>query len=288
MDAGIDTKRGVRELQSALDKLAESLPANEAAVFGAITDVLTLVVEAIRVRWTAFGDLEMSDPVESPGRLKAIYVAADSEYFRQQTDRLGEELAKLWGDAGSLHGGDIATKEDILDRILAVANPPTRAALVELRRASAEWAKARERGRRHREQAIAEIGPVLTPSQVVTKLGVTSVTVKNWRQKGRLLGIKFDNHQFLYPAYQFASSPAEGAEGILLFFPKVLEALPFGSSWAKAQFFVAPSPALMGRAPIDVVRQLSDPDTRDLRPEERDALRERLLLVASHAGEMGT
>ena len=124
----------------------------------------------------------------------------------------------------------------------------------ELREADTRWDAARERGHRHREEALAALGPMLTPGEVAARLGVSTVTVNNWRRGRKLLGLRFDDHQFLYPLFQFAESPAEGERGVLRGFDELLGLLGALPPWQQASFFLAPSPSLGGRSPLDVLR----------------------------------
>ena len=99
--------------------------------------------------------------------------------------------------------------------------------------------------------------------------------MNNWRRSKRLLAFRFDEHQHLYPAFQFVDHPSEGERGVLRHFDEVLALLPFRSDWARVQFFLTRSPVLSGKTPLDVLR----------RGDERCI--ERLKQVAEHAGEMG-
>jgi hypothetical protein len=138
------------------------------------------------------------------------------------------------------------------------------------------WAVAFERGKRYRDAALREVGPVLTPAEVAARLGVSAVTVNNWRRRKRLLAFRFDAHQYLYPAFQFVDHPEHGERGVMRHLDDVLARLPFRSEWQRVQFFLAPLPALAGNTPLDVLRS----------GDERRI--ERLREIAEHAGEMGT
>jgi hypothetical protein len=62
---------------------------------------------------------------------------------------------------------------------------------------------------------------------------------------------------------------------VLRHLDEVLARLPFRSDWQRVQFFLAPSPALAGKTPLDVLRS----------GDERRI--ERLEKVAEYADEMG-
>jgi transcriptional regulator with XRE-family HTH domain len=146
----------------------------------------------------------------------------------------------------------------------------------QLRVADERWQEARARGRRYRAEAQAQVGPLLTPSQTAERLGVSAVTVSKWRRQGKLLGLRFDDHQYLYPLFQFADSPLDGERGTLWHLETVLAALGDRTGWEKALFLLAPLPALHGLRPIEVLR--SRPTAETLA---------RLVDLARHAGEMG-
>lgn len=146
----------------------------------------------------------------------------------------------------------------------------------ELRTADTRWGAALERGQRYRQDALAQVGPVLTPGQVAERLGVSTVTVNNWRRQGKLLALRFDDHQYLYPLFQFAESPSQGERGVLRHLDEVLAMLGDASAWEKARFFLATAPPLGGRTPLDVLRMGSKDDV------------ERLRALARHSGELGS
>lgn len=155
--------------------------------------------------------------------------------------------------------------------------PPALAPDVEqLRIADERWREARARGRRYRADAQAQVGPLLTPAETAERLGVSAVTVSKWRRQGKLLGMRFDDHQYLYPLWQFAESPLEGERGVLRHLDTVLAALGDRTEWEKALFLLAPLPALHGQQPVDVLRS---------RPTGEAIAR--LADLAYHAGEMG-
>lgn len=146
----------------------------------------------------------------------------------------------------------------------------------EMREANAAWEAALERGRRHQHEAFESIGPFLTPRQASDRLGVSRVTVNNWRRRGKLLALRFDDHQYVYPAFQFSESPAQGENGLLRHLDEILPMLPTDSPWVKAKFFLTGAPALDGRTPLELLRMGRAADV------------ERVRRYAPHMGEMGT
>jgi hypothetical protein len=146
----------------------------------------------------------------------------------------------------------------------------------QLRIADERWREARARGRRYRADAQAQVGPLLTPAQTAERLGVSAVTVSKWRRQGKLLGLRFDDHQYLYPLWQIAESPLEGERGVLRHLDTMLAALGDRTGWEKALFLLAPLPARHGQQPVDVLRSRPTGETVT-----------RLAALAYHAGEMG-
>jgi hypothetical protein len=178
--------------------------------------------------------------------------------------RLVQEALKA-ADASEHSGGQAASP----------ARRGRQVAPAELEAADAAWSAAEERGRRYRDDALAELGPVLGPGEVARRLGVSTVTVSNWRRQNRLLGLRFDGHQYLYPLFQFVDTPARGERGVLSQIEQVLGALAGPSAWAKAQFLLSPAPFLGGQVPLDVLRG------------GRTSEVEQVLKLAEAAGEMG-
>ena len=146
----------------------------------------------------------------------------------------------------------------------------------EARQADAYWDTASERGRSHRTEALKRVGPVLTPREVAERLGTTTVTVNNWRRRSKLLALRFDDHQYLYPVFQFSSSPEQGEQGVLRHFAEILAMLPSASSWTKAGFFLTKAPFLGGLTPLDMLRSGTLEDV------------ERVRSLAARMGEMGS
>jgi hypothetical protein len=66
--------------------------------------------------------------------------------------------------------------------------------------------------------------------------------------------MRFDGHEFLYPEWQLARSPAEGDRGVLEHLDEVLAELSDAPQWERAKFFVTSYPVLGGRTPLDVLR----------------------------------
>jgi hypothetical protein len=142
--------------------------------------------------------------------------------------------------------------------------------------AADRWRAAQGRGRRYRTEARAQVGPLLTPAQTADRLGVSAVTVSKWRRQGKLLGLRFDDHQYLFPLWQFADSPLDGERGVLRHLDAVLAALDDRTDWEKALFLLAPLPPLRGQRPCEVLR--SHPSAEAVA---------QLIDLACHTGEMG-
>jgi hypothetical protein len=120
--------------------------------------------------------------------------------------------------------------------------------------AAAVFADARRRGRKVAASVYEFVGPVLSPAEVASRLGVTRATVHNWRRAGRLLALHPNQHTFLYPAFQFVE-PTDSDNGLLVGLAEVLETLGETSPLGKALWFQARQPSLEGRTPVEVLRR---------------------------------
>jgi hypothetical protein len=184
-----------------------------------------------------------------------------------------EAIAARANRAGS---AEIALTPDDLDTTFPPNEAPGRAvAPAELAEAEAEWAAAATRGYRHRARVEATLGPLLMPSDVAARLGVSTVTVNNWRRRGRLLAIRLDAHQYRYPAFQFADTPAEGEAGLVAGLDELLAQLAAPDAWTALLRLATPDPFLGGHRPIDLLRS-GDPSARG-----------RLRRWAAGVGELG-
>jgi hypothetical protein len=165
-----------------------------------------------------------------------------------------------------------------LERYFPVAESPVgRLISAEERKVAHErWTTAVARGQSYRARALEQIGPLLTPRMVSERLGISVTTVNNWRHHDKVLGVRFDDHQYLYPAWQFVGSPAEGHSGILHHLDEVLLCLGEIHPWEKARFFLAPQPLVGGRTPLEVIHHGTLVEI------------ERLKELASRRGEIGT
>ena len=152
-------------------------------------------------------------------------------------------------------GADEPSSSVGVDTMFEATDAPGRAVTAaELSRAEADWAEALDRGYRHRALVEATAGPLLTPGEAASRLGVSTVTVNNWRLRGRLLGLRLDRHQYRYPAFQFADSPAAGEAGVVRGVEELLALLGERDAWSTVQLLLTPDPFLDGRRPIDVLR----------------------------------
>lgn len=161
------------------------------------------------------------------------------------------------------------------DYFPASAAPSPRATPRQLREANAQWDAATARGRAQADAALNALGALLPPGEVAARLGVSTSTVNNWRTRGKLLAVRRDDHQYLYPAFQFAPSPLAGEQGLIPHFAAVLGLLGGQSAWAQAQFFLTPAQALHGATPLAIL-QSGDRDQVD-----------RVYRLAEQSGELG-
>jgi hypothetical protein len=142
--------------------------------------------------------------------------------------------------------------------------------------AQERWTTAVARGQSYRAPALEQIGPLLTPHQASERLGISVTTVNNWRHRRKLLGVRFDDHQYLYPTWQFVDSPTEGHSGVLHRLHEVLVSLGGIHPWEKARFFLGPQPLFGGRTPLEIIRNGTLGEI------------ERLKDLAARRGEIGT
>lgn len=171
---------------------------------------------------------------------------------------LGQTRAAL--EAIAAHAGVAVAEEgtaapmDLATAFDAAEAPGRSVTDAELAQAEADWTAALARGYRHRDLIAATAGPLLAPRAVAARLGVSTVTVNTWRAQGRLLALRLDHHQYRYPLFQFADSPAEGEGGVVTGFADLLVLLGDRDAWSKVQLLVTPDPFLAGRRPIDILR----------------------------------
>ncbi len=119
--------------------------------------------------------------------------------------------------------------------------------------AAAAFAEARRLGRKRAGGVYEAVGPLLSPGDVASRLGVTRATVHNWRQAGRLLALHPNQHTYVYPAFQF-TEPNQSEDGLLVGLADVLAALAEISPLGKALWLQAKQPSLGGRTPLEVLR----------------------------------
>ena len=119
--------------------------------------------------------------------------------------------------------------------------------------AAAAFGEARRVGRKRARSVYEAVGPLLSPGDVASRLGVTRATVHNWRQAGRLLALHPNQHTYVYPAFQF-TEPTESEDGLLVGLADVLAALAEISPLGKALWLQAKQPSLGGRTPVEVLR----------------------------------
>ena len=132
----------------------------------------------------------------------------------------------------------------------------------EIDAAKTYWDQAVVEPTRFREEALAQVGPLLPPREVAERLGVSRATVANWRSQSKLLGVRFDDHEYRFPGWQFVLTPSEGERGVVQHLDDVLVALGDAHPWDKAKFFLTRVQSLGDRRPIDVLRSGSPDEVR--------------------------
>ena len=119
--------------------------------------------------------------------------------------------------------------------------------------AAAAFAEARREGRKRARSVYEAVGPLLSPGDVASRLGITRATVHNWRQAVRLLALHPNQHTYVYPAFQF-TEPTESEDGLLVGLGDVLTALAEISPLGKTLWLQAKQPSLGGRTPVEALR----------------------------------
>jgi hypothetical protein len=283
-----DAKHAIHDLSTLLNEAVEQVPAGQVGFFNEFVRRLASTIAALESYWRVSPgemDLDTRSSLLVLSRLMGSLLNPPGEFH--STDPLQPSIrSPITSAVRARDTIPIAHQVPTVRQILPSTDRRAPSA-DEIAEANRRWDAALARGHRHRDAAIAQVGPVLTPAEAGRRLGVSPVTVKNWRQRGKLLGIKFDDHQYVYPLFQFAASPDEGESGIVRHFGDILRALPYRSSWAKAQFFVVPLPSLGGQTPIEVLRAVGSAEARHGGPETSAERIDRLRQVAEHAGEMG-
>src|SRR4030081_3126560 len=119
--------------------------------------------------------------------------------------------------------------------------------------AAAAFAEARRLGRKRARSVYEAVGPLFSPADVASRLGVTRATVHNWRQAGRVLALHPNQHTYVYPSFQFTES-TDSDDGLLVGLAAVLAALAEISPLGKALWLQAKQPSLGRRTPVEVLR----------------------------------
>jgi hypothetical protein len=118
--------------------------------------------------------------------------------------------------------------------------------------AAAAFAEARRMGRKRARSVYEAVGPLLSPGDVASRLGVTRATVHNWRQALRLLALHPNQHTYMYPAFQFTES-TDSDDGLLVGLAEVLAALAGISPLGKSLWLQAKQPSLGGRTAVEML-----------------------------------
>lgn len=229
-----------------------------------------MIRSTTRGRQAAAGSEQLRNIATLVGRavpeLPPHAVAALNSEIEEVVDRLRSRIDELRAEQEP-------SEDDLFPATQSVLDPLSPE---EEERSKALWRHTLKSQPSYRANALAQLGAVLAPRDVAARLGVSAATVNNMRNRGDLLGVGFDSHQFVYPVWQFSETPSEGERGILRHFGEVLRAIGAAHAWEKAQFFLTPAPAAGGRRPIDVLRNGRQEDT------------EIVLRCARRRGEMGS
>lgn len=102
---------------------------------------------------------------------------------------------------------------------------------------------------------LPEDWSLLSASEVAHRLGISRVTVNNWRRQNRLLALQWDSHQYRYPSFQFAENPSEGEDGVVTGLAQVLRGLASTTNWGKVRFLLDSTRFSDRRTPLEILRQ---------------------------------
>lgn len=107
-------------------------------------------------------------------------------------------------------------------------------------------AEALARGQARRAALLADPRLMLSSEVLAGRLGVTRVTVNNWRDEGRLLAVVNATSDYRYPAWQ-AEDAIRGQ------IPALLAALQGVDPWDAYRFFTTVD-GYLGRTPLEALR----------------------------------
>lgn len=107
-------------------------------------------------------------------------------------------------------------------------------------------AAALARGQSYRAGLLADPRLMLSSEALAGRLGVTRMTVNNWRDEGKLLALRNGANDYRYPAWQ-----AEDA--IRAVMPALLRALSGVDPWDAYRFFTTVD-GYLGRTPLEALR----------------------------------
>jgi hypothetical protein len=143
----------------------------------------------------------------------------------------------------------------------------------EVEQANRDWQEALKNGREHLQEALEQVGPLLTSDEVAKRLGMSQDEVAKLREENKLLGLRFfDMQEHLYPVWQFSDKPNQK---MVSHFEEVMGILANTDPWEKAHFFLTETPYLKGENPLDVLHKDKSEELGNVRT------------LAENIGEMG-
>ncbi len=107
-------------------------------------------------------------------------------------------------------------------------------------------AEALARGQAYRAGLLADPRLMLSSEVLAGRLGVTRMTVNNWRDEGKLLALRNAANDYRYPAWQVE-------EAIRAAMPALLRALQGADPWDAYRFFTTVD-GYLGRTPLEALR----------------------------------
>jgi hypothetical protein len=128
----------------------------------------------------------------------------------------------------------------------AVARPGTGPGVAGTDEREALLAEALARGQAYRAGLLADPRLMLSSEVLAGRLGVTRMTVNNWRDDGRLLALRNAANDYRYPAWQVEEAIREAM-------PALLRALRGADPWGAYRFFTTVD-GYLGRTPLEALR----------------------------------
>lgn len=157
-------------------------------------------------------------------------------------------LERLADTAAALEKGSASLPEAMVLEIGRAVRPKVTRAIVASTgyRREALIAESLARGQTHRAQLLADPRLMLSSDALAGRLGVTRMTINNWREERKLLALRNAANDYRYPAWQ-------AEDTIRAVIPALREALRGLDAWDAYRFFTIVD-GYLGRTPLDALR----------------------------------